>query len=81
MKVALFITCVVGSIAPEIGQATVEVLERLGVTVDVPLTQTCCATSDIELNRVEGIRGPRTVDVILVSRAPTERHKSTEGET
>ena len=42
MKVALFITCLADGLVPEVAKATVRVLERLGVTVDVPLGQTCC---------------------------------------
>jgi L-lactate dehydrogenase complex protein LldE len=42
VKVALFVTCLVDGVFPSVGRATVELLERLGVTVEVPLTQTCC---------------------------------------
>jgi L-lactate dehydrogenase complex protein LldE len=42
MRVALFITCLVDAIAPVVGQATVALLERLGVEVEVPLSQSCC---------------------------------------
>ncbi|MDX6216734.1 MAG: L-lactate dehydrogenase complex protein LldE [Frankiales bacterium] len=42
MKVALFVTCLVDGMVPSVGQATVALLERLGVTVEVPLAQTCC---------------------------------------
>ncbi len=42
MKVALFVTCLVDGIVPDVGKATVALLERLGVEVDVPLAQTCC---------------------------------------
>ena len=42
MRVALFITCLVDGVFPEVGKATVAVLERLGVRVEVPLAQTCC---------------------------------------
>ena len=42
MRVALFITCFNDSIFPGTGRAVVEVLERLGHTVEFPLDQTCC---------------------------------------
>jgi L-lactate dehydrogenase complex protein LldE len=42
VRVALFITCLVDGVFPSVGKATVELLERLGVTVEVPLAQTCC---------------------------------------
>ncbi len=41
-KVQLFHTCLVNEIGPEIGMATVRVLERLGIEVEVPEAQTCC---------------------------------------
>lgn len=41
-RVTLFITCIIDQIYPEIGDAVVQVLERLGVTVDFPEDQTCC---------------------------------------
>ena len=42
MKVALFIPCYVDAFFPEVGIATLELLERLGVDVAYPLDQTCC---------------------------------------
>jgi L-lactate dehydrogenase complex protein LldE len=41
-RVALFITCFNDTMFPQTGQAVVRLLERLGVTVDFPLEQTCC---------------------------------------
>ncbi len=41
-RVALFVTCLGDTLFPQVGQATVAVLERLGVTVDFPREQTCC---------------------------------------
>jgi L-lactate dehydrogenase complex protein LldE len=41
-SVALFATCIVDQVHPEIAEATVTVLRRLGVTVSVPVAQTCC---------------------------------------
>ena len=42
MKAALFIPCYVDAFFPEVGIATLELLERLGVEVVYPLDQTCC---------------------------------------
>lgn len=42
MKVALFIPCYVDAFFPEVGVATLELLERLGIEVAYPLDQTCC---------------------------------------
>lgn len=42
MKVALFIPCFIDAFYPEIGIATLELLERFGINVDYPLNQTCC---------------------------------------
>ncbi|MDQ1681145.1 MAG: L-lactate dehydrogenase complex protein LldE, partial [Frankiaceae bacterium] len=42
MKVALFVTCLADGLFPEVGKATVALLERLGCTVEFPAAQTCC---------------------------------------
>jgi L-lactate dehydrogenase complex protein LldE len=42
VRVALFITCIVDTLLPDVGRATVEVLERLGHEVVVPEEQACC---------------------------------------
>lgn len=40
--VKLLVTCLVDTVAPAVGFATVALLERLGLTVEVPEGQTCC---------------------------------------
>ena len=40
--VQLFITCLVDSFFPEVGEAMVSVLRRAGANVDFPRDQTCC---------------------------------------
>jgi len=42
MKVALFLPCYVDQFYPQVGIATIELLEKFGVNVDYPLQQTCC---------------------------------------
>lgn len=42
MKAQLFITCIIDTLYPDIGEAVVNILERVGVEVNVPAGQTCC---------------------------------------
>ena len=42
MRVALFVTCLVDTLFPRAGIATVQVLERVGCQVEFPADQTCC---------------------------------------
>jgi L-lactate dehydrogenase complex protein LldE len=42
MAYGLFITCLADTLAPEVGRATVTVLERAGIELDFPREQTCC---------------------------------------
>jgi L-lactate dehydrogenase complex protein LldE len=41
-RVGLFVTCLVDAMRPQIGFATIQLLEEAGCTVEVPDTQTCC---------------------------------------
>ena len=42
MASGLFITCLADTLAPEVGRATVRLLERLGRALELPREQTCC---------------------------------------
>ena len=42
LRIGLFITCLADAMFPDVGRATVQVLERLGHAVGFPAGQTCC---------------------------------------
>lgn len=42
MKVGLLTPCYIDAFFPEVGVATLQLLERLGCSVEYPLEQTCC---------------------------------------
>ncbi len=41
-RAALFITCIIDNFFPDIGDASVELIERAGAVVDFPAGQMCC---------------------------------------
>jgi L-lactate dehydrogenase complex protein LldE len=47
VRVALFVTCLADALFPEVGKATVTLLERLGHEVVFPEGQTCCGQMHI----------------------------------
>jgi L-lactate dehydrogenase complex protein LldE len=42
VRIALFVTCLADTLFPDVGKATVRLLERLGHQVTFPEAQTCC---------------------------------------
>lgn len=42
MHVQLFISCILDSLYPQIGEAVVQILQRVGAQVEFPHDQTCC---------------------------------------
>ena len=47
MRVALFVTCLADTLFPDVGKATVRLLERLGHQAEFPLAQTCCGQMQV----------------------------------
>jgi L-lactate dehydrogenase complex protein LldE len=53
---ALFITCLGDTLAPQVGRATVEVLERLGMEPTFPREQTCCGQMHFNAGHIDDAR-------------------------
>jgi len=65
-KVQLFVTCLVDALSPEVGRATVSVLEEVGCTVEYPRDQACCGQPAFNVGLVEDARkmASQTLDVL-----------------
>lgn len=70
--VQLFHTCLVNEVDPDVGFAVVRVLERLGVTVEVPLAQTCCGQPAFNAGFQDDARrmARHTIDVLEATEGP-----------
>ena len=70
--VQFFVTCLVDNIFPDVGFAVVEVLERLGLTVEFPQNQTCCGQPAFNSGSWEDARAMAryTIEVLAQSEAP-----------
>ena len=72
MAVQLFVTCLVNSFFPEVGEATVEVLETAGQTVEFPPDQTCCGQPAFNVGLRDEARkmAAHTLDVLDATEGP-----------
>lgn len=70
--VQLFVTCLVDNFFPNVGFAVVEILERLGLTVEFPQAQTCCGQPAFNGGFWDDARAMarHTLDVLSGSSAP-----------
>jgi len=71
MRIALMITCLADTLAPEVGVATVRLLRRLGHEVEFPPEQTCCGQMHLNTGyRPEALElARRTVGVFADAEA------------
>lgn len=72
MKAQLFVTCLVDSLFPEVGESVVELLERAGVQVEFPEDQTCCGQPAFNAGFREEARrmALHTLDVFEATEGP-----------
>lgn len=72
MPVQLFVTCLVNSLYPNVGKATVALLERAGYEVEFPLDQTCCGQPAFNGGFADQARAQarQTLDVLDATEGP-----------
>jgi L-lactate dehydrogenase complex protein LldE len=72
MRAALFVTCLVDHLFPQVGHAVVQVLERVGIGVTVPDGQTCCGQPAFNAGFHDEARAMvrHTIDVLGADDAP-----------
>jgi L-lactate dehydrogenase complex protein LldE len=72
VRVQLLVTCLVDRFFPDTGEAVVDVLERLGVTVEFPDAQTCCGQPAFNSGYTDDARAlaRHTIEVLEASDAP-----------
>lgn len=68
----LVVTCLVDSLAPQVGKAVVAVLEGQGIDVEVPRGQTCCGQPAFNIGLMDDARtmAMRTLDAVDSTEGP-----------
>ena len=71
-QVQLFVTCLVDSLSPDVGRATLDALEKAGCTVGFPLEQGCCGQPafNVGLTDEARIMAGQTLDVLDARDGP-----------
>lgn len=71
-KVQLFHTCLINEFYPEVGISVVNILERLGIRVEVPMDQTCCGQPAFNAGFFEEARkiAAKTLEILLDTEGP-----------
>jgi L-lactate dehydrogenase complex protein LldE len=54
VRIALFVTCLADTLFPDVGRATVRLVERLGHQVEFPQAQTCCGQMHVNTGYLRG---------------------------
>jgi len=70
--VQLFVTCLIDSFFPHVGEAMVRVLNRAGVRVDFPAAQTCCGQPAFNAGLRSDARplAEQTIRVVVMTNGP-----------
>lgn len=70
--VQLFVTCLVNSLYPNVGKATVALLERAGYEIEFPLDQTCCGQPAYNggFKKESQAQARQTLDVLDATEGP-----------
>ena len=71
-RVQLLVTCLVDALAPQVGRATLAVLENSGCLVDFPEGQTCCGQPAFNVGLTDQARemAAHTLDVLDETEGP-----------
>lgn len=72
MPVQLFVTCLVNTLYPNVGKATVALLEHAGFAVEFPFDQTCCGQPAFNGGFADEARAQakQTLDVLDATEGP-----------
>ena len=64
-NVTLFVQCLVDGIYPEVGEAMVTIFNKLGISVNCPLDQTCCGQPAFNAGyrRAAGVAAKRFIEI------------------